>query len=126
MSEGRGPTYPPLYLAYALARHLLGNECATLDILAILHLTVSYLAIFAVARSAGMRGIVACLVGLTFALSGPVLIMGRCWFQVLAMAAYSSLLALAAERLRHRETGWRWAMGVGLLIGLYYHAGFPQ
>jgi hypothetical protein len=126
LSEGRGPTYPPLYLSYALARHAFGNEYATMDILAILHLTAGYLAIFAVARLAGMRGMVACVVGLTFALSGPLLIMGRSWFQVLAMGVYSPLLALAAERLRRRDTSWRWALTVGILIGLYYHAGFPQ
>lgn len=126
MTQGRGATYPPLYLAYALARHVLGNEYATLDILAILHLIVGYMAVFAVARSLGMRGMIASLAGLTFALSGPVLVMGRSWFQVFAMAACCPLFALAAERLRRGSIGWRWVVGVGGLIGLFYHAGFPQ
>lgn len=125
LSVGRGTTYPLLYLAYAIARHGFGNEYLTLEILAMLHLTVGYVAVFLVARRARMRGPVACLVALTFVLCGPVLIMGRSWFQVVGVAAYSPLLILAAERLR-RPVGWRWCLTTSVLVGLYYHLGFPQ
>src|SRR5207249_3528487 len=37
-------TYPPLYLAYALARHVLGQEYATLEVFAILHLLGGFFA----------------------------------------------------------------------------------
>src|SRR4029077_16388683 len=37
-------TYPPQLLAYAVARHVLGNEFATLEVFAALHLLAGFLA----------------------------------------------------------------------------------
>ena len=37
-----GLTYPPLYLSYAIARHLLGNEHATMEVFVIMHLLAGF------------------------------------------------------------------------------------
>ena len=71
--------YPPMYLAYGFARHLLGDEHATFDIFAAIHLLAGYCLTFVVARRMGVGAVLAALCGLTFVLSGPVLVMARCW-----------------------------------------------
>jgi len=126
LSRGMGESYPPLYLSYAVARYILRDECATMDVLAIAALIVAYVTMYVLMRRAGMRGMVACVGALTYTLSGCVLVMGRSWVYFLSGAALSALLALAADRLRDGPVTWRWPIGVGALIGLYYHVGFPQ
>jgi hypothetical protein len=126
MAEGVGLTYPPLCPTYAVARHILHDEYAVIEVFAFLHLAVGYAVMFAVARGAGMRASVACLVSLSFVLCGAVLIMGRSWHTFLIVAAMSPLLVLAAERLRRESVGWRWVLATGIVIGVYYHGAFPQ
>ena len=47
-------TYPPQLLAYAIARHLLGDELATMEVFAALHLAVGFVAMRYLARRLGM------------------------------------------------------------------------
>jgi hypothetical protein len=126
LAMGEGTTYPPMYLAYAVARHVLGNEYATADVLAAMHLLAGFAVTYLVARRLGFQDAIACLVGLSLVLSGAVLITGRCWPVFLLVPVFQPLLVLAADRLRQGPVGWRWATAVGLLLGLYYHGGFPQ
>ena len=118
--------YPPLYASYAIARHLLGDEAATFDVFAALHLLAGYCLTFLVARRMGVGAALACLAGASFVLCGPVLVMARCWHSFSVLAAFIPLFALLADRLRSGPVDWRWPTVTGLALGLYYHAGFPQ
>ncbi len=125
LETGWGLTYPPLYLAYAVARHVLGDEYATLEVSAAMHLLAGFVVMYLVGRRLGLRGAVACLVALSFILSGAMLIMGRSGHAFLMAAVFQPLLILAADRLREGPVGWRWAALTGLAAGLYYHGTFP-
>jgi hypothetical protein len=119
-------TYPPTYVSYGVARHLLGDEYLTLDVFCILHLGLGYLATFWCARAAGLRPLLACLGALSFVLSGYNLIVGRSWYYMTPVVVYAPLLVLAVIRLQQRPPGWRWVLGTGLVIGAFFHAGNAQ
>lgn len=118
--------YPPLHLSYAIARDLLGNEYATLDVFAIAHIIAGYCFTFALARRLGAGPVFAAIAGLTYVLSGSVLVMARCWHAFSVLAAFIPLFALFVDHLRTGPVTWRWSVGLGLALGCYYHAGFPQ
>lgn len=119
-------TYPPMVLAYGIARHLLGDEYATFDVFAAIHLLAGYCLTFAVASRLGIGPVLAALAGLTFVLSGPVLVMARCWHSFSVLAMFIPLFALFADRLRTGPVTWRWPVALGVALGAYYHSGFPQ
>ena len=126
LSIGGGLLYPPLYAAYAVARHLLGDEFATFDVFAIGHLLAGYCLSWIMARRLGAAGAAAALFGATFALCGPLVVMGRCWHAFNSMAVFIPGLALLADALRRGPAGFGWAAVTGVTLGLFYHAGFPQ
>ena len=119
-------TYPPMYLAYGIARHLLGDEYATFDVFAAIHLLAGYSLTFVVARRLGIGPVLAALASLTFVLSGPVLVITRCWHTFSVLAAFIPLFALFVDQLRTGPVTWRWSVALGLALGAYYHSGFPQ
>jgi hypothetical protein len=118
--------YPPMYLAYGIARHLLGDEYATFDVFAAIHLLAGYCLTFVVARRLGIGPVLAVLTSLTFVLSGPVLVMARCWHSFSVLPAAIPLFAILVDRLRTGPVTWRWPAALGLVLGAYYHSGFPQ
>jgi hypothetical protein len=119
-------TYPPTYLSYAIARHLLRNEYALLDVFAALHLAAGYWAISLLCKRLGVRPMIACVAALSFLLSGSVLIMGRSWHTFVPIVVWMPLLMIAVQRLVDRPVGWTWAIGTGLAAGMLFHVGFPQ
>lgn len=123
---GASLTYPPTYLAYAIARHLLRNEYATMEVFAALHLVAGYWITRRLGRRLGMAPMVASLAALTFVLSGPVLIMGRSWHMVLPIVVWMPLLLVSVRRLKEGPVGWPWMLGTGTVIGVYYQVGFSQ
>ncbi len=119
-------TYPPTFLAYAIARHLLGNEYLTGEVYAILHLLAGYGIVRLLAGRLGMGRPAAVLVTLTFLLSGSIILIGRSWSGSLGNAVWLPALMLALRTLATHPVGWRWVFGTGLVIGLYFHQGFTQ
>jgi hypothetical protein len=119
-------TYPPLYLAYGVARHLLGDEYATFDVFAAIHLLAGYCLAFLLARRLGIGPVLAAFASLTFVLSGPLLVMARCWHAFSVLAMFIPLFALFVDRLRTGPVTWRWPVALGVALGAYYHSGFPQ
>lgn len=118
--------YPPTYLAYAVSRHLLGNELAQVDVAAILHIVAAYFVVFWVLRRLGTGAAVSMAGALAVALSGPTLIMGRCWAMFIYGAVWSPLLFYAVARLTRGPVGWRWALLTGAGIGVLFQVGFVQ
>jgi hypothetical protein len=118
--------YPPMYLAYGIARHVLGDEYATFDVFAAIHFLAGYCLTFLVARRLGIGPVLAVLAGLSFVLSGPVLVMSRCWHSFSVLPAAIPLFALLVDRLRSGPVDWRWPVVTGVSLGLFYHSGFPQ
>jgi len=118
--------YPPTLIAYSIARWGLGNEYYTLDVFAALHLLAGFLASFAAARTAGLRPALAFVLGISFTLSGYVLLVGRGWHFVVAMVVWMPLLFCAMEHWLNGRVGWRWLLTTGLAIGGFYYIGFPQ
>ena len=119
-------TYPPQLLAYAIARHVLGDEFATMEVFAALHLAVGFAAMRYLGRKLGMGALIANIAALSFVLAGCILIMGRSWHAFIANAVWLPLLGIAIQRFREGPVGWKWVLGVGTVLGLAYHAGFPQ
>ena len=66
------------------------------------------------------------IAALSFVLAGCILIMGRSWHYFVANAVWLPLLGIAVQRFREGPVGWKWVLGVGGVIGLAYHTGFPQ
>ena len=127
MGIGTGPSmYPPFYVAYALARNVLRDPYAFLDVSAILHLIGGYWATYVLARRIGQGRAVATLASLSFILSGSVLIMGRSWSSFSAVCLWQPLFLLLLVQLTRKDVGWRWPVGVALVLAMYYYAGFPQ
>ncbi|MDX1947671.1 MAG: hypothetical protein SFU86_19895 [Pirellulaceae bacterium] len=123
---GGGTTYPPSFLAYLYARFVLGNEFATAEVLAVFHLLATYGAVYLTVRRLDCGPMPAALGGATVALGGPTLILGRCWHSFLPIGLYMTLLVYLVIRLREGPIGWRWMLATGLVVGLFYHVGFPQ
>ncbi len=118
--------YPPTIVSYAIARWLLGNEDWTLDVFAAMHLLVGYVASYAAARTAGLRPSLAFALGISFVLSGYILVVGRGWHAVLTLVVWLPLLFCSMEAWLNGRAGWRWLLAGGLAIGGFYYMGFPQ
>lgn len=119
-------TYPGTYIAYLLSRYLLGNEYFVLDVFCIMHIALGFLAMYAAARSLGLRPMLACIGSLSFLLSGYTLILGRSWALVIPVILWGPLTVLAIIRLQCRPVSWKWVAATGLVIGLFFHAGYVQ
>jgi hypothetical protein len=118
--------YPPIYLAYFLARYVFGNEYLMMEVYSIGHLTVGYLITYWMARKAGMRPLLSTVASLCFVLSGYFLIAGRGWSHFLPTVVWMPLFVIAVLELRQRNVGWRWAALTGLAIAALFYVGFPQ
>jgi hypothetical protein len=119
-------TYPPQLISYAIARYIMGDEFATMEVFAGLHLIAGFLAMRHLSRRIGMSALTANLAALSFVFAGCILIMGRSWHAFIANAVWLPLLGIAIQRFREGPVGWKWIVGVGVVLGLSYHAGFPQ
>ncbi|WP_309718495.1 hypothetical protein [Armatimonas sp.] len=120
-------TYPLTYLSYFVATHLLRDAYLTLDIFAVMHLVLGYLATFALARRIGLRASLAMCVALSFVLCGYFCVYTRGWFYMAPVALWTPLLLLSLTRLVNAvQVGGRWVLETGLVIGLYFHAGNAQ
>lgn len=126
LSEGCGGTYPGLLGSYAIARHVLGNEFAMMEIFAVLHILAGYISTYAASRRVGMGASAAAVGSISFVLSGSVLIMGRSWHAFLPLVVFLPLLVIAVTQLIRAPVSWRWWLGTGLVLGISYHAEFLQ
>ncbi len=125
-SGGGSLTYPPTWLAYAIARYGLHDEYALLEVFAALHLLAGFLLMWWLARRLRLSPMAATLASLALVLSGGVLIMGRCWHMILPTVVAGPAIALCLLWLKEKPIGWRWALVTGLVLGVYYQVGFPQ
>ena len=121
-----GLTYPVTWLSYAIATYLFGNELLMFEVYAALHLAAAYAVTFLLCRRLGLRPGIAVAASLSFTLSGYFLIAGRSWIYMLPVAVWTPLLVLALERLRSSPVDWKWIVGTGLVVGLFFHAGNAQ
>lgn len=119
-------TYPPTWMSYAVARHVLGNEFATVEVFAIFHVLATYWAVRKLAGKVGMGTLCANATGLSISLSGSVLVMGRCWFNFLPTTVWLAVLFLGLVELTRRKVGWRWVLAMGFTSALPFHVGFSQ
>ena len=121
-----GLTYPPAYLAYAIARHVLHNEAAQIDVSAILHIVAGYFVLFWVARRMRIGPMLAAVGSLSAALSGGTLIMGRSWGMFIDALVWVPLLLYAVVRMTRGGVGWKWFLLTGGTVGLFFQMGFVQ
>lgn len=127
LAESSYPTtYPPLYAAYAISRFLLRNEFWFLEVLALFHLLLSAAGGFWAGRKWGLSPALAAAASLAFTFSGFLIITGRSWFIFLAAAAWFPwILGFCAPALLRRAS-WKWAVGLGFVLGSSFHACFSQ
>lgn len=119
-------TYPPTYLSYGIARYLLGNELFTLDVFCILHLIVGYFVSYLLLRRNKLDPVLAMAGSLSFILSGYTLIAGRSWFSMIACVVWMPLLFLSVIVLQQGKPTWKWIIGTGSVMGIFYHIGHAQ
>jgi hypothetical protein len=119
-------TYPPLYLSYWAARHLLHHEYATYEVNAVLHLLAGYGVTWAVLRRMGVRPMLAAAGGVSFALSGYAVMAGRSWYYMLPGVVWAPLLFGMVNEIRRGGLNARWSVLTGLVIGAFFHAGNAQ
>ena len=126
-SAGKGCLFfPPTIVSYAIARFWLGNESYTLEVFAALHLLTGYVALYAAARTAGLRPALAYVFGISFVLSGYILLVGRSWYTVLTLVFWLPLLFCCMENWFKGRANWKWLLATGFAIGGFYYTGFPQ
>jgi len=128
-SAGKGVftlLYPPTVVSYALARWTLGNENYTLEVFAGMHLLAGYLASYAAARNVGLRPALAYVLGISFVLSGYILIVGRAWHAVVTLTFWLPVLFCCLESWLQGRANGRWLLATGLAIGGFYYTGFAQ
>lgn len=119
-------TYPPMWLSYWFAKHLLGREYATIEVFAVAHLVLAYGLIYWVVRREGVRPAFAILASLCCVLSGYALLAGRSWYYVIPVFVWTPLLLICLQALRGRGIGWKWIVSCGVVIGVFAHAGNVQ
>jgi hypothetical protein len=119
-------TYPPTYLCYLWAKHVLHDPYKTIEVFAWVHLIAGYFATFAMLRAVGLRPALAASGSVAFILSGWMLTAGRSWFYMMPTAVWAPLLLLALARLQKGPVGARWTIGLGIVIGAFFHSGNAQ
>jgi hypothetical protein len=119
-------TYPPTWFSYWFATHVLGNEYATIEVFAFLHLLAAYAIIYWVVRREGCRPSLATLAALCCVLSGYALIVGRSWYYIIPVFVWAPLLLICFQQLRRKPVTWKWTLGCGLVVGAFAHAGNVQ
>lgn len=119
-------TYPFTYLAYFIARHILGQQYLFNDVFCILHLLLGYAAMYWAARVLDMRPALAMLAALAAVLSGCALIMGRSYFHTTPVLVWMPLLIVAVAKLQQGAVNWRWVLFTGGVIGFACHSGNGQ
>ena len=127
-------TYPPTYLAYFLARDLLGDPTWCVDVFCWFHLFLAYWAIFWLLSQEGIIPPLRMCASVCWVLCGYALIACRSWYYMSPVFLFVPLLALQLRKLesfqepffRSKLHIWRWTLGTGFLGGLFYHAGNAQ
>lgn len=119
-------TYPPTYGSYAIAKWLLQDEYAMLEVFCITHLLVGYATTYWAARQLGIRSSLAATVGTCFAVSGFFLIAGRSWYYMTPTATWMPIVVGLLARLPGRTVGWKWVLAMGFALAALFHAGNAQ
>ncbi len=119
-------TYPVTYVSYLASRYLLGNEFFTLEIYCMFHIVSGYLALYWAARSQRVRPALAATAALCAVLSGWSLIATRSWFYVGPIFVYMPLMLVGVAKLTTGARGWKWIVGMAVVIALFFHAGNVQ
>ncbi len=119
-------TYPPTYLAYGIARFLLGNELLTLEVFALLHFAAGYLVTFTMLRKLNLSPPLAASGSACFLLSGFFLIAARSQLTFMPLAVWAPVLMICVNRFAYSPVGLKWAVATGSIIGVLFHAGHAQ
>ena len=119
-------TYPPIYLAYGLAR-LARNEYWTIEVYTLLHLAAGYTLLYLLLRRIAIRPSLAATAGASFVLSGWFLVAGRSQMTFAPLAVWPVALAWSVHHLATtKRVTWTWTLLSALSIGLFFHAGHSQ
>ncbi len=119
-------TYPPLYLSYWFATHVLHDSNSTYELYAAIHLFAGYVAAFVAARRLGIRPPLAAAAALACALNGYELVAGRSWLYMIPLCVYLPLAFDSIAVLRQRGPSLRWVTTTGVALGLFLHVGNVQ
>ncbi len=90
-------TYPPTYLSYWIAKTVLGDVNATIEVFAVFHLLAGYLCCFIALRKLDATPVLSATGAMCWALSGWFLVAGRSQFNFTPVAVYLPLLVIAVH-----------------------------
>lgn len=121
-----GFAYPLLYLSYAIATFVFGQEVLTIEVYGWLHFLIGYTIFYCLLRLLNVRGIVATTAGVCFILLGFNLIAGRSWYTNMAMLIWLPALIISVFYYMRGDAGFKWWVLTALVIAMFYCAGHPQ
>jgi hypothetical protein len=118
-------TYPPTYLAFGLA-NLVGRPNAGLEVFCVLHVVLGYVVSQRVLlKSFGTDPWVAALSAAAYVLSGYELVCGRSWYYMVPLVLWVPLTTHALFSFVKAPSA-RLAVQLGLVLGIFFHAGNAQ
>ena len=119
-------TYPPTFLSYWFAQHVVGTPYATLEVFAFFHLLLSYPVFYWLVRREGCRPAIAMMAATSCMISGYALIFSRSWFQFSPVILWTALMLACVQSFARGDRGWKWIIAYGAVIGVAFHAGHIQ
>lgn len=121
-----GLTYPFVYLAYAIAHYLLGEDQLFFNAFAWMHLIPGYFVMCRLLdREFGVQGWLMSLSASTFVLGGFGLICGRDWYYMTPLIFWIPLVFLAYSRW-FRQPSIKAGTFLGVAVALMLHSGNVQ
>ena len=121
-----GLTYPLTFVSYGIARYILQNPNATVDVLAWLHILGGFAGLYWVLRREKCRPSISMLAACCYALSGYALIFTRSFVQFGSILLWMPLLIACLQSVQQKRPGWKWIAGFGGSMGMFFHAGHIQ
>lgn len=119
-------SYPITYVSYAIARWILLDEFATLEVFAFLHLFGGILVTHTLLSRVTQNRALPIAGTVCFIFSGYNLIAGRSWYYMLPGCVWVPLLFYMLWILPYTRNLFRWTLLFGGSLALYFHSGNAQ
>lgn len=115
-------TYPFTYIAYAIARFLLGNEYATIEIFAALHLAGGACLFWLCLRRLRIDPLISLGAAIGYVFIGFYLVAGRSWFNMLPAAMWLPAFAYSCAVFSDNRKPLCWIIATAVAMGLFFHS----
>ena len=118
--------YPLIEFSYFIARFFLNNEAATLEVLALIHITITYFAFIKLMKMLKVKPFIGVISALVFVFNGFNMRMGNSEFYMLSYAMLLPILFIRALKIFKKDLSMKWAVITGILVSIGAYSGFIQ